>query len=143
MQQTQSSQSEQPFTATTDGITVNVQPIYLEEQSSPADSSWVWAYRIDIHNHSPNKVQLLNRHWKISDANGVLSEVKGPGVVGEQPVIQPGGKFNYSSFTQLRTATGFMFGTYEMVVKEPKGKAFSVKIPIFSLDSPGQSVVLN
>lgn len=122
------------FSETTDSITVTVKPVFIEEQSSPAQDKYVWAYKVRIENRGNETVQLLNRHWKITDARGRLEEVKGPGVVGEQPVLKPGEAFEYTSGCPLKTPSGFMVGTYEM--ERPDGTRFQVRIPMFSLDSP-------
>ena len=94
----------------------------------------MWAYRGRSENRGRQSVQLLNRHWKITDARGKLEEVRGPGVVGEQPVLKPGEAYEYTSGCPLRTPTGFMVGTYEMA--RPDGSRFEVRIQMFSLDSP-------
>jgi ApaG protein len=122
------------FSETTDSITVTVRPVFVEEQSSPAEDKYVWAYKVRIENRGKETVQLRNRHWKITDARGKLEEVKGPGVVGEQPVLKPGEAFEYTSGCPLKTPSGFMVGTYEM--ERPDGSRFDVRIPMFSLDSP-------
>lgn len=122
------------FSETTDRIVVTVKPTYLEDQSSPEENRYVWAYRVRIENRGAERVQLLNRHWRITDATGRKSEVRGPGVVGEQPVLEPGQSFEYTSGCPLPTASGFMVGTYEMI--RPSGERFDVRIPLFSLDSP-------
>ena len=126
------------YRATTRTIQVTVESFYLEEQSTPSDDHYVWAYRIHIENQGPEVVQLLNRHWHITDANGHAQEVEGPGVVGERPVLKPGESFEYTSGTPLSTPSGIMFGTYEMVTST--GELFDVEIPAFSLDSPYQPV---
>lgn len=125
----------------THGIRVTVQPTFLEDQSHPEDDHYVWAYEVTITNEGEETVQLVSRHWKITDANGVLQEVEGPGVVGEQPVLEPGETFEYASGTPLSTASGIMVGTYEMETEN--GDYFDVEIPAFSLDSPHQRVVMN
>jgi ApaG protein len=122
------------FSETTERITVTVQPRFIEEQSSPAGGTYVWAYKVRIENRSAETVQLLNRHWKITDAHGRMEEVRGPGVVGEQPVLRPGDAFEYTSGCPLKTPSGFMAGTYEM--ERANGTRFLVRIPMFSLDSP-------
>lgn len=122
------------FSETTASITVTVRPVFIEEQSSPDEDKYVWAYKVRIENRGRETVQLLNRHWKITDARGKLEEVRGPGVVGEQPVLKPGEAFEYTSGCPLRTPSGFMAGTYEM--ERPDGSRFEVRIPMFSLDSP-------
>lgn len=122
------------FSETTHGITVTVRPVFIEEQSSPAEDKYVWAYKVRIENGGAETVQLINRHWKITDDRGRQEEVKGPGVVGEQPVLKPGEAFEYTSGCPLRTPSGFMVGSYEM--ERPDGTRFDVRIPMFSLDSP-------
>lgn len=120
----------------TEGIKVSVTPKYLEDQSSPEDGHYVWAYTVRIENQGAQEVQLLNRHWKITDALGRLQEVRGPGVVGEQPVLKPGESFEYTSGTPLKTPSGIMVGEYEM--ETDSGGRLDVRIPAFSLDSPYQ-----
>ena len=129
------------YESTTRAIQVTVKPIFLEDQSSPEDNHFVWAYRVRIENHGTETVQLRNRHWRITDANGRLQEVRGAGVVGEQPVLRPGEIFEYTSGTPLSTPSGIMVGAYEMETAE--GEVFDVAIPAFSLDSPHQAVRLN
>ena len=115
-------------------INITVNPYFLDEQSEPEDQLFVWAYQVTIDNQSKEKVQLKNRYWKIIDSNGSEQEVKGEGVVGEQPILNPGEKFEYTSGTPLSTPSGFMGGYYEMETTE--GKIFEAIIPQFSLDSP-------
>jgi ApaG protein len=122
------------FSETTRRIKVNVEPIFLEDQSDPEENHFVWAYRIRIDNEGGDTVQLLNRHWRITDANGRIEEVRGPGVVGEQPVLGPGESYEYTSGCPLATPSGFMVGSYEM--ETTGGERFDVQIPMFSLDSP-------
>lgn len=129
------------YTQTTRGITVTVQPAYLEDQSSPAEGRFVWAYRVRIENHSAETVQLKRRHWKITDAMGRVQEVQGAGVVGEQPVLQPGASFEYTSGTPLATPSGIMVGAYQMEAAD--GLEFDVAVPAFSLDSPHEVHRLN
>ncbi|MGE5146821.1 MAG: Co2+/Mg2+ efflux protein ApaG [Candidatus Eiseniibacteriota bacterium] len=121
----------------TRSIKITVKPVYLEDQSSPSENHYVWAYHIRIENEGSRTVQLLNRYWRITDANGRTQEVRGAGVVGEQPVLRPGETFEYTSGTPLSTPTGFMAGTYEMEASD--GERFNVKVPLFSLDSPYQT----
>ncbi len=125
------------FIQTTRLIKVTAMPLYLEDQSDAEDEHYVWAYTIQIENHSDKTVQLLNRTWHVTDATGQVQEVQGPGVVGEQPILQPGDVFQYTSGTVLNTASGMMSGFYEMVEAE-SGERFDVDIPAFSLDSPLQ-----
>lgn len=129
------------YTETTRGITVTVKPIYLEDQSSPNDGHYVWAYRVRIENRGDDTVQLKRRHWKITDALGRVQEVQGAGVVGEQPVLHPGEHYEYTSGTPLTTPSGIMVGTYEMEIEG--GERFDVSIPAFSLDSPHERLRLN
>jgi len=125
------------YSTTTKSITVSVEPVYLEDQSEPDDNHYVWAYHIRIENDGRETVQLLNRYWRITDAHGKVQEVRGAGVVGEQPVLEPGGAFEYTSGTPLSTPSGFMGGSYEMV--SASGEHFDVTVPLFSLDLPGQA----
>lgn len=129
------------YSETTNGIRVSVQPRFLAEQSSPAEGRYFWAYTVEIANTSLAPVQVLARHWIITDANGQRQEVRGPGVVGEQPIVTPGESFRYTSGCPLTTPSGIMAGTYQ--VREPGGAVFQVAIPAFSLDLPGAKQVLN
>ncbi len=129
------------YSETTRSITVSVEPTYLEDQSSPAEDRYVWAYHVRIENNGGETVQLRRRHWKITDGLGRTQEVRGPGVVGEQPVLAPGQSFEYTSGTPLTTPSGIMVGSYEMETRQ--GESFQIAIPAFSLDSPHQSVRLN
>lgn len=129
------------YRALTHDIEITVEPYFLEEQSDPDDSRYVWGYRIVIANHSDATVRLMTRYWHITDQNGLVDEVSGPGVVGEQPVLGPGDTYEYSSGCPLDTPSGVMFGHYQM--ETTSGEAFDVAIPAFSLDAPGQSRTLN
>jgi ApaG protein len=129
------------YSETTRAITVTVRPIYLEEQSSPERQQFVWAYHVRIENKGPDTVQLRNRYWRITDALGRVQEVRGAGVVGEQPLLKPGDSFEYTSGTPLPTPSGIMAGSYEM--ETSVGERFNVTIPAFSLDSPHQPVRMN
>ncbi len=122
------------YSKKTKKINITVNPYFLDDQSEPEDQHFVWAYQVTIDNQSNEKVQLKNRYWKIIDSNGSEQEVRGEGVVGEQPILNPGEKFEYTSGTPLSTPSGFMGGYYEMETN--KGKRFDVIIPQFSLDSP-------
>src|SRR3546814_9636376 len=115
----------------------------ISDWSSDVCSSdlYVWAYQVRIENIGRETVQLRNRYWQITDAFGRVQEVRGPGVVGEQPVLQPGESFEYTSGTPLQTPSGIMVGTYEMEAAD--GNHFDVDIPAFSLDSPHQPVQIN
>lgn len=127
--------------ATTRGIAVSVEPSYLESRSSPDSSQYFWAYRVIIANQSRETVQLLSRHWMITNARGEFTEVKGPGVVGEQPVLKPGERFEYTSGAPLNTPSGMMGGAYQM--ETASGERFDIEIPTFSLDIPNQGALLN
>jgi ApaG protein len=119
---------------TTRGVRVVVEGAYVAERSSPRDAHYFFAYRIRISNQGEETVQLLSRHWVISDGNGQVEHVRGPGVVGEQPVLAPGESFEYTSFCPLPTAIGSMHGTYQMVTAS--GTAFDAEIAPFSLAVP-------
>ncbi|MEM6966379.1 MAG: Co2+/Mg2+ efflux protein ApaG [Bacteroidota bacterium] len=112
----------------TKGIRISVQPTYRMEQSSPEESKHVFSYEIIIENNSTNVVQLLSRHWKIFDSIGSLREVKGDGVVGEQPVLRPGEKFKYQSWCPLFSEIGKMHGTF-MMERQDNGEKYRVQIP--------------
>ncbi len=126
------------YDETTQSIRVTVEPVYLEDQSSPSDSHFVWAYQVRIENMGGDTVQLLNRYWRITDSLGRVQEVRGTGVVGEQPTLKPGESFEYTSGTPLSTPSGIMVGTYEM--ESANGRRFDVAVPAFSLDSPHEDV---
>jgi len=125
----------------TNSIKVTVNPVYLEDQSSPSEEHYVWAYQVTIENLGDETVQLRNRAWSITDASGHTQEVRGPGVVGEQPILGPGDSFEYTSATPLKTPSGLMVGSYEM--ESETGARCTVPVPAFSLDSPHQPVRLN
>lgn len=126
------------YSKTTRGIRITVRSFYLEDQSQPEENHYVWAYRVKIENNSRLAVQLLRRTWQITDARGRTQHVHGAGVVGEQPLLEPGESFEYTSGTPLETPSGFMVGAYHMVIPA-SGENFDVAIPAFSLDSPHQS----
>ena len=123
-----------PHSATTRGITVRVSVSFLPEQSEPAKGRWFWAYHIRIENEGEAAVQLISREWVISDGRGTRHEVRGEGVVGEQPVLEPGGSFDYVSGCPLTTPTGAMEGRYHMIAED--GSTFPVDIPKFPLIAP-------
>ena len=129
------------YSETTRSIKVTVRPFYLDQHSSPAESHYVWAYHVRIENEGGETVQLRNRHWQITDELGRLQEVRGHGVVGEQPVLQPGQSFEYTSSCPLTTPSGFMVGDYEM--ETDRGENFLARVPAFSLDSPQETRRLN
>lgn len=125
------------FEQTSHDVVVGVTPVFLESHSEPAMAHFVWAYRVRIGNQRNTPVRLLNRYWRIADSGGGVQEVRGEGVVGEQPLIQPGAVYEYTSGAPLATPSGFMSGSYEM--ETPEGERFDVAIPAFSLDSPHEN----
>ncbi|MBS7542322.1 Co2+/Mg2+ efflux protein ApaG [Ancylobacter oerskovii] len=129
------------YRATTRGVQVTVTPRFAPERSDPARSQYFWAYTIEIVNLGAGTVQLMTRHWIITDALGRVQEVRGAGVVGEQPVLPPGAHFEYTSGVPLPTSTGSMEGSYGLV--DEGGRLFDVEVPAFSLDMPGASRTLN
>jgi ApaG protein len=130
-----------PYRAITRGIAVSVEVTYLEANSSPGNSQYFWAYRVTIENQGRETVQLRSRHWMITNSHGELTEVKGPGVVGKEPFLEPGESFTYTSGAPLNTPSGMMGGSYQM--ESDTGERFDIEIPTFSLDRPNQSVLLN
>lgn len=126
-----------PYQETTDGITVRVSVSYLEEQSSPEHNRWFWAYHIRIENGRDGPVQLLTRHWEITDGMGLVTPVEGAGVVGEQPIIQPGGAHDYVSGCPLPTPDGSMQGHYVMVNEGPE--PILAMVPMFKLEAPARA----
>jgi ApaG protein len=122
------------YESQTRNIRVAVQPAFLDDQSDPGEQRYLWSYTVTIENKGADTVQLLSRHWHITDGHGQVKEVKGPGVVGAQPVIAPGQKFQYTSGCPLPTASGYMSGKYEM--RNSTGEKFEAEIPAFLLESP-------
>ena len=129
------------YRATTRLIQVSVTPKFLGDQSAPAEGRYVWAYTIEIVNRGRETVQLRSRAWRITDANGQTQEVRGAGVVGKQPILKPGERFEYTSACPLTTPSGIMAGSYQM--QNERGELFAVTIPTFSLDMPDAKPVLN
>ena len=127
-----------PNVAETRGVIVRVSVSYLPEQSEPSRGRWFWAYHVRLENAGPMAVQLLTRHWIITDGRGSRHSVEGEGVVGEQPMIAPGSSFDYVSGCPLATPTGSMEGTYHMLGED--GSAFDVDIPKFALFAPAVGV---
>jgi len=123
-----------PHVAETRGVVVRVSVSYLPEQSEPARGRWFWAYHIRIENEGEQTIQLLTRHWVITDGRGARHSVEGEGVIGEQPLIAPGASYDYVSGCPLATPTGGMQGTYHMVGAD--GEGFDVEIPKFALLAP-------
>lgn len=129
------------YIAITRDIQVTALPDFLPDRSDPDQGRFFWSYTIEIANLGRTRVQLLSRHWIIIDANGRREEVRGPGVIGEQPVLEPGETFRYASGCPLTTPSGLMQGSYRMVTDS--GETFDVEIPAFSLDSPMSNPTLN
>jgi ApaG protein len=129
------------YHATTRDISVDVIPIFLEDESDPDDNHFVWAYQVTITNNGGERVQLISRRWMITDAIGHHQDVRGEGVIGEQPVLDPGEEFEYTSGCPLTTASGIMVGSYLM--ENDEGESFDIAIPAFSLDSPYEAVSIN
>jgi ApaG protein len=123
------------YTETTRSIRVSVRSFYLADQSRPDESHYVWAYRVRIENLGGETVQLLSRTWRIVDSQGRVQTVRGEGVIGQQPVLDPGETFEYTSGTPLDTPSGFMSGQYHMTMPG-SGESFDIAVPAFSLDSP-------
>jgi ApaG protein len=122
------------YSTTTHSIVITVEPYYLDDESEPVDHRYVWAYKVTIQNRGDDTVQLKSRYWRITDAQGRTQEVRGEGVVGEQPILAPGESFEYTSGTPLTTSSGIMVGRYYMETVD--GRGLEVDIPAFSLDSP-------
>jgi len=129
------------YRAVTRDIEVTVEPNYLPDKSSAEDGRYFWSYTVVISNIGAETVQLRTRHWIITDGVGRQQQVRGEGVVGEQPVLGPGERYEYTSGVPLATASGFMAGSYEM--ESATGERFEIEIPAFSLDSPDSRRVLN
>ena len=129
------------YRAVTRKIEVVVEPFYLADRSDPAENRYFWAYRVTIDNRSDEHVQLLSRYWHITDGLGRIDEVRGPGVVGEQPDLNPGDSYQYTSGCPLSTPSGIMVGRYTMQTSQ--GEMFDVDIPAFSLDVPGRARTVN
>jgi ApaG protein len=129
------------YQAVTRNIEVTVSPRFLPERSSAEKSEYFWSYKIEISNRGNVTVQLKTRHWRITDGWGRLHEVRGAGVVGEEPVLEPGASFEYTSGVPLPTPSGFMVGTYGMVTAD--GEKFEIDIPAFSLDGPDTKRTIN
>jgi ApaG protein len=129
------------YRAVTRSIEVVVTPRFIADRSSPEDNYFFWAYTIAITNNGAETVQLKTRHWRITDANGRRQEVRGAGVVGEEPVLKAGESFEYTSGVPLQTPSGFMAGVYGMV--SASGENFEIEIPAFSLDSGNSKRTIN
>ena len=129
------------YRETTRAIQVTVEPSFVEAESSPEEGHYFWAYKIEIANLGQEVVRLRSRHWRITDANGRVEEVRGAGVVGKQPLLKPGESFAYTSGCPLATSSGIMVGTYQMQAEN--GELFSIAIPAFSLDLPDVPRTMN
>lgn len=129
------------YTALTRQVKVTVEPTFEAEQSDPNEGRYFWRYVVEIANLGDSPVTLLERHWRITDGEGRQQDVRGPGVVGEQPTIAPGEAYRYASGCPLGTPNGMMVGEYRMLAAD--GEAFDVAIPAFSLDSPHGKRVLH
>ena len=129
------------YSSISNSIMVMAQPIYLEAESTPLQNKFFWAYQITIKNKGESNVVLRRRHWRIMDAHGDIQEVKGRGVVGQEPTLKPGESFTYTSGTLLNTPSGMMMGNYEM--EADNGEKFEVGIPAFSLDSPHEKITIH
>jgi ApaG protein len=135
------SPSKTAYRAVTRQIEVRVAPKFLADRSSPENGYFFWAYTITLSNQGRETVQLKTRHWRITDAQGRLQEVRGAGVVGEEPLLKPGENYEYTSGVPLPTSSGFMVGTYGMVTET--GETFDIEIPAFSLDLPQDERTIN
>ena len=119
--------------AITQGVEVSVESFFLEDQSDADNNVYAFAYRVRLKNHSDRTVQLISRHWIITDSSGKVSHVKGEGVVGQQPVLAPGGDYEYVSGSRLDSPLGTMHGTYQM--RDESGGTFDAEIPVFTLSA--------
>ncbi len=129
------------YEASTEGVIVRVRPVFVEEESSPEDEKYLWAYHVEIKNTGERTLQLMTRHWRITDGDGRTQEVVGDGVVGQQPVLRPGASFEYTSGCPLTTPSGLMRGTYTLHDRE--GDSLVVEIPLFALESPYETRLPN
>jgi ApaG protein len=129
------------YRAVTRNIEVLVRPFYLEDRSDPSENRYVWGYQVTIDNRSDEFVQLMSRYWQITDGHGRVEEVRGAGVVGDQPELNPGDSYQYTSGCPLSTSSGIMVGHYTM--RNGRGETFDIAIPAFSLDMPGTRRTVN
>jgi ApaG protein len=120
---------------------VRVEPQFLPGETRPEEGRYVWAYTNEIENCRVDPVQLISRFWRITDENGLTQEVRGDGVIGQQPVIAPGQSFRYTSAAPLAAPSGVMVGAYSM--QRGDGEAFDIQVPLFALDSPHNSKLAN
>ena len=129
------------FERRTHDVIVRVESDYLDDQSSPSESRFIWAYTVEIENQTDKDLTVVERCWQIADSRGQVQNVRGAGVVGEQPVVKPGETFRYTSGAPLSAPSGMMLGNYSM--QTPEGDRFDVDIPPFLLDSPHEGLVFN
>jgi ApaG protein len=129
------------YQTTTRNICVSVKSDFIEDDSAPGDSYYFWAYTVEINNRGTETVRLRARFWRITDSLGRTREVRGAGVVGEEPLLEPGRTFRYTSGTPLTTPSGVMLGSYQM--ESESGERFDITIPVFSLDSPYEDRSMN
>jgi ApaG protein len=123
-----------PYEAETEGVVVRVSPSFLEEESSPENHRYIWAYHVEIENRGQRTLQLQTRHWRITDREGRVQVVNGVGVVGQTPVLRPGARFEYTSGAPLAAPSGLMQGSYRLT--DETGTTIEARIPLFALDSP-------
>ncbi|MEM7570026.1 MAG: Co2+/Mg2+ efflux protein ApaG [Pseudomonadota bacterium] len=128
------------YAQTTLGVTIHAQPMFMDDESEPDAHQFMWAYTIRIDNDRSDDIELRSRYWRIVDSYGRCEEVRGDGVVGEQPIIRPGESFEYTSCCPLSTASGMMDGSYEFIVGGMKQR---IPVPSFSLDSPYTAGLIN
>jgi ApaG protein len=129
------------YNSVTSDISVSVLPVYIDERSKPDENYYFWAYRVVVENRSHDAVQLISRYWQITDGNGLVEEVSGAGVIGEQPLLKPGESYEYTSGCPLKTTSGIMVGHY--IMKRQDGVSIKVAIPAFSLDLPDIHPIYN
>jgi ApaG protein len=122
------------YEAETEGVIIRVKPAFLEEESSPEENRYIWAYHVEIENRGKHTLQLMTRHWRITDREGRVQEVNGSGVVGQNPVLRPGARFEYTSGCPLNAPSGMMQGAYRL--EDETGAMLEARIPLFALDSP-------
>jgi ApaG protein len=130
-----------PYEAETDGVIVRVSPSFLDEESSPENHRYMWAYHVEIENRGERTLQLQTRHWRITDREGRVQVVNGVGVVGQTPVLRPGARFEYTSGAPLAAPSGLMQGSYRLT--DETGATVEATIPLFALDSPYDERVAN
>lgn len=123
-----------PYESETHNVVVRVAPSFLDAESSPEDHRYIWAYRVEIENRGTRTLQLMTRHWRITDRDGHVQEVNGVGVVGQTPILKPGETFEYTSGAPLSAPSGMMQGAYRLA--DESGETLDVTIPLFALDSP-------